>query len=154
VAAVSLTPADLAPFAEIPEAKAQAMIDDALALAATVAPCITDDGFAHDAAARAILRGAILRWQDAGTGALSSQTAGPFGVSLDTRQQRRSLFLPSEIEQLQKLCQGASAGAYAVDTVGTSTVRHADICALRFGATYCSCGALLTGGEPLWEDAP
>lgn len=36
-----------------------------------------------------------------------------------------------------------STGAFAVDTVGTGSV-HAAMCALNFGATYCSCGADLT----------
>jgi hypothetical protein len=154
VAATALTPADLAPFADIPEAKAAAMIEDALALAATIAPCLLEPDFAHDGAARAILRGAILRWHEAGTGAMQTQTAGPFGYTLDNRQQRRGLFQPSEIEQLQGLCKGASSGAYAVDTVGVAGPLHADICALRFGALYCSCGAHLTLDLPLWEQAP
>lgn len=47
-----LTPADLANFATIPTAKAAAMIEDALAMAAVVAPCITAGGFAHRAAAK------------------------------------------------------------------------------------------------------
>ncbi len=36
-----ISPSDLAPFAEIDDSKAQAMIDDALALATRIAPCIT-----------------------------------------------------------------------------------------------------------------
>lgn len=105
MAAVSLTPTDLAPFATIDAAKADAMIDDALAMAARVAPCILEATFEHDAAAKAILRGAILRWHEAGTGALTQQGAGPFQVSYDNRQQRRSMFWPSEITQLQELCR-------------------------------------------------
>jgi hypothetical protein len=101
---VSLEPSDLTPFATIDEAKAQAMIDDALALAARVAPCILTDTFEYAAAAKAILRGAILRWNDSGSGALQAQTAGPFGQTLDTRQVRKGMFWPSEIEQLQELC--------------------------------------------------
>lgn len=104
MAAVSLEPSDLTPFAVIDTEKAQAMIDDALALAARVAPCILDDTFAYAAAAKAILRGAILRWNDSGSGALQAQTAGPFGQTLDTRQVRKGMFWPSEIEQLQELC--------------------------------------------------
>lgn len=121
--AVSLEPADLDPFASIDPAKAEAMIDDALALAARVAPCILSDTFADDAAARAILRGAILRWHEAGSGAFQQQTAGPFGVSVDTRQQRRGMFWPSEIEQLQDLCRdGDSMGrAFTIDTTPADT---------------------------------
>lgn len=118
MAAVSLTPDDLTPFASIDEVKAQAMIDDALALAARVAPCILEATFEHDAAAKAILRGAVLRWNDAGTGAYQQQTAGPFGVTMDTRQQRRGMFWPSEIEALQGLCNTEHAsGAFSLDQV-------------------------------------
>jgi len=45
VAAVTLTPEDLEPFATIELAKAEAMIGDALALAAQVAPCIVEAEF-------------------------------------------------------------------------------------------------------------
>lgn len=116
--AALLTPADLVPFADIPADKAQAMIDDALALAATVAPCILAFNFANAGAAKAIIRGAVLRWNDAGSGAFQQQTAGPFGASLDTRQPRRAMFWPSEIEQLQALCRDSGQGkAFSIDTV-------------------------------------
>lgn len=116
--AVTLDPDDLTPFATIGEEKAQAMIDDALALAALVAPCISDEDFEYDAAAKAILRGAILRWHEAGSGAMQQQQAGPFGVTVDTRQQRRGMFWPSEIESLQQLCLDGnpSGGAFEIDT--------------------------------------
>ncbi len=117
MAVVTLYPSDLAPFAEIDPVKAEAMIDDALALAARVAPCILDPAFEFEAAARAILRGAVLRWHDAGTGALQSSQAGPFGVQFDTGQQRRSMFWPSDIEALEGLCRSSGQGrrAFAVD---------------------------------------
>jgi hypothetical protein len=146
-----LTPDDLAPFADIERAKAELMIDDALALAARVAPCIAESDFASVGAARAILRAAVLRWHEAGSGALQSQTVGPFGQVLDTRQQRRGMFWPSEIEQLQELCRGADSGAFSIDTGPVRGAAHADICALNFGATYCSCGAVLTNLLPLYE---
>lgn len=116
--AVSLTIDDLSPFAEIDWAKADAMIADAIAMAARVAPCITDEDFEHVAAAKAILRGAILRWHEAGTGAFTQQGAGPFQVSVDTRQQRRGMFWPSEITQLQELCRdGDTTGqAFTIDS--------------------------------------
>jgi hypothetical protein len=159
VAATTLSPEDLEPFADIPPAKAQAMIEDALALAATVAPCITTDAFPHDAAARAILRRAILRWHDSGSGAITQESIGPYNYSTDTRDARSNrsgLFWPTEIEQLQDLCRGDDSGksAFAVDRVPTAAVVHADICALRFGAAYCSCGAVLTGSLPLYENLP
>lgn len=149
--AVSINTDDLEPFAKIEIDKAEAMITDALAMAKLVAPCIVSDDFEHADAAKAVIRGAILRWNDAGTGAAASQTALGFSQTLDTRQNRRTMFWPSEIEQLQKMCSGGDAGAWSYDMLGGSTIQHAEVCALMFGAQYCSCGAILTGGTALWE---
>ena len=143
--AVHVTTDDLAPFAEIDPVKALAMIADATAMAARVAPCILESDFEYPGAALAILRGAILRWNEAGTGAVTSQQVGPFGQVIDTKQQRRGMFWPSEIEQLQDLCRGPeTSGAFDIDTVSTGTV-HSEACSLAFGATYCSCGADIAG---------
>ena len=152
MAAVALVPDDLTPFAEIPEVKALAMIEDAMALAARVAPCLMEDSFQYEAAARAILRGAILRWHEAGSGALQSEGIGPYNYTTDNRQTRKGMFWPSEITELQALCSTSGpSGAFTVDTVGVEMVQHAEICALRFGALYCSCGAVLTMNLPLYE---
>lgn len=151
--AVTITIEDLEPFAAIEEAKAEAMIVDAMAMATLVAPCIAEDEFENADAAKAVIRGAILRWNDSGTGAAASMTALSFSQTLDTRQQRRSMFWPSEIEQLQKMCSGdTDRTVWAYDTLGTPVANHADTCSLNFGATYCSCGAILTGYAPLWGE--
>ncbi len=113
-----ITPSDLAPFASIDQAKADAMITDATAMAHLIAPCLkdsTDDDLR--AAAKSVLRAAILRWNDAGTGEIQQVTAGSFTVS-HGQAQRRSLFWPSEIEQLQGLCREPGQ-AFAVDTIPT-----------------------------------
>jgi hypothetical protein len=132
---VSLDTDDLAPFATIDADKAQAMIDDTLARAARVAPCILDADLseANAAAAKAILRDVVLRKNDAGTGAMQSQTAGPFGVSLDTRQPVRTLFWPSDISELQSICADHNgdvdntSGAFEIDTApATSGVYGVD----------------------------
>lgn len=149
--AVELTAEDLAPFAQIEEAKAEAMIEDALGQAALVAPCIFEDEFEHAAAAKAVLRSAVLRWNDAGSGASQQLVALGFSQTMDTRQPRRGLFWPSEIELLQSMCLGRAGGAYTIDTVGYDTVIHADVCSLNLGANFCSCGADLTLAGPLWE---
>ena len=156
MAAVDITPDDLTPFADIDRSKAQAMIDDALARALLVAPCIVTDDFTHAAAAKAIIRGAVLRWNDAGSGALTQrqQTAGPFGLgeTIDTRTDRRGMFLVSELDDLRALCGSASTGkAFSVDTAPGGGAQHAEACSLVFGAAYCSCGADLTGAGPLYE---
>ncbi len=116
-----LTPADLAPFATIEEDKAAAMIEDAIAMAGLVAPCLT--GTTQQltdqqmAAAKAVLRAAVLRWNDSGSGVVQSQTMGPFGATIDTRHPRRNMFWPSEIESLQTICKGGDElAAFAIDT--------------------------------------
>lgn len=153
---------DLQAFAsDINTVKADAMIEDAEAMALLAAPCLDYDDDDYDLtdnqqlAVKAVLRGAILRWNDAGTGAFQQQTTGPFGVTVDTRQQRRGMFWPSEIEQLQNICKDDSmdGGAFSVDTYGLCAV-HQDICSINFGANYCSCGADLTNYQyPLYEYA-
>lgn len=113
---------DLVPFATIEVSKAQAMIDDAEAMAVLAAPCITAVGFTHADAVKAILRGAVLRWNDSGSGALQAQTAGPFGQTLDTRLERRGMFWPSEIVSLQNLCVGDEGGLYTISLAGPDPV--------------------------------
>lgn len=158
-----LTPADLEPFADIPTAKAVAMIEDAVAMAALVAPCLADEAITLTASqtstVKAILRRAVLRWNDVGTGAVSQQTAGAFSQSMDTtRVASKSLFWPSEISDLQAVCRAASAepaDTRAVFTIATGhrgTAYHSPICDLYFGGTTCSCGSSLNGFMgPLYE---
>lgn len=148
-----ILPTDLTPFANIESAKAAAMIEDAEAMAKEVAPCITDAGFTKQAAVKAILRASILRWNDTGNGAKVTQAALGYSQTVDLSNPRKGLFWPSEIEQLQKLCTAEGVGkAFSIDTVSTAgVIMHADICAINFGAEYCSCGAILTQGLPLYE---
>ena len=114
-----LNAVDLEPFATIPVEKANAMIEDAEAMAVLAAPCITAVGFAYGTAVKAILRGAVLRWNDSGSGALQSQQAGAFGMTLDTRQERRGMFWPSEIVALQSFCADAQGGVYTTSLAGS-----------------------------------
>lgn len=146
---VILTPDDLAPFATIQADKAQAMIDDATATALRVAPCIattTDPDVL--AAAKAILRSAVLRWNDAGSGEVTQQTSGAFTTTY-VQQARKSLFWPSEIDDLRNLCSGGDDAAFAIDTAPAADSWHELWCSTTFGA-YCSCGADLAG-RPLYE---
>lgn len=116
-----LWPEDLAPFATIDPAKAQAMIDDAEAMAVLAAPCITSPDFAHTTAVKAILRGAVIRWNDSGSGALGVQQAGPFSQTLVPGVERRGMFWPSEIAALRSLCATAT-GVYSVSLAGPDPV--------------------------------
>lgn len=152
-----LTPDDLAPFATIDQAKAEAMIEDAEAQATLAAPCIADLDETDDAvkfkAVKSILRAAVLRWDEAGAGGITTEQtgSGPFQhmTVTNTTKPRRGMFWPSEIEQLQGIC-ATSSGAFAIDTAPPLTGMHAPWCALAFGAAYCSCG-LDIAGEPIYE---
>lgn len=153
-----LTPADLTNFATIATAKAQDMIDDALSWAVIHAPCILDPALADDKrkAAKAIVRGAILRWNEAGSGAATTKSAGIYGQTVDTRQPRRTMFLPSEVDDLKRLCRPDGADddgqAFSVDMFpGVDDIQHAETCSIWFGGG-CSCGAILTQGLPLYEN--
>ena len=137
-----------------------AMIEGANAKASRVAPCLAWDGADEDhpvpsldqlAEARLVLIGAIQRWAEAGAGAFQQQTAGPFGVTVDTRQRTGFNLWPSEIEGLQDICATAStSGAYSIDTAPGSGGEHLPWCSLVFGALYCSCGVDIAG-EPIYE---
>lgn len=105
-----VTVTDLSPFIDTSDsAKVQAMIEDVEARAFQAAPCLrssTDEDAV--AVARAIIRQAIIRWSKDESGALTQrqQTSGPFmlGESFDTRQQRKGMFLASELADLAALC--------------------------------------------------
>lgn len=132
------------------------MIAGANARASRIAPCLaaTDPAPTADqlAEAKLVLVGAVKRWAEAGSGALASQTAGPFGMTVDTRQRGGYNLWPTEITQLQDICKtGGDSSAFAIDTVGRSSV-HAEACSLVFGALYCDCGVDLTGSFPLWGE--
>ena len=156
-----LTPTDLAPFADIDEAKATAMIEDVEARARQAAPCISDPEFLADedrtAAVRSVLRQAVLRWNDAGSGVFTQMGAGPFQGSTDTRAERKPLLWPSEIADLRDLCSqfagdGVSDHAFSVRPQAASGDPHQPWCAIHFRAGYCSCGADLTDYQyPLYE---
>lgn len=117
MAAVALTVDDLLPFApDIDREKAEVMIEDALALAVAAAPCLDDPGFENAGAAKAIIRGAILRWNEAGTGAVTQLSAGSFQQTIDNRSERKRMFWPSEITDLQRLCGDRRVGgAFTID---------------------------------------
>jgi hypothetical protein len=134
----------------------QAMIDGANAKASRVAPCLAsvDPVPSLDllSEARLVLIGAVKRWAEAGAGSVQSQQAGPFGMSVDTRQRTGFNLWPSEITALQDLCKTSTpAGAFSI-TPTPATSAHMPWCALMMGASYCSCGADLANYEyPLYE---
>lgn len=134
------------------------MVAGANARAARVAPCLVDTETVPTedqlAEAKLVLVGAVRRWVDAGAGALQSQNAGPFGMTVDTRQRTGYNLWPSEIADLQAICSSgtdSSSGAFSI-TPTCSTSPHMPWCSLLLGAAYCSCGADLTNyAYPLYE---
>lgn len=138
------------------------MVAGANARATRVAPCLstavaanepTEEQQAQLDEAKLVLIGAVKRWTEAGAGAVQQQSAGPFGMTVDTRQRTGFNLWPSEITALQDICSdGGEVKAFSVDTAPSITAAHADWCSLNFGATYCSCGADIAGvpifGEP------
>lgn len=147
-----ITSEDL-PAAVASNAMASVWVAGANARASRVAPCLSGTNPAPTAdqlaEAKLILIGAVIRWSQAGAGALQSQTAGPFAMTLDTRQRGGYNLWPSEINQLQDICKnGSESRAYAVDTV-SCVDWHSPICSLYFGGP-CSCGASLAG-QPIYE---
>lgn len=103
-----LDPEDLEAFANIDKAKAEQMIADVEAMAHMAAPCLKESEFQEDeayaGAVKAIVRQAVLRRNDSGSGVVTQVGAGPFQQSTDTRSPARGLLWPSEITQLRDLC--------------------------------------------------
>lgn len=147
-----ITSGDL-PDSVASNAMVELWVDGANARAARVAPCLGDSEFGPTddqiAEAKLILIGAVIRWSQAGAGAFQSQTAGPFGVTVDTRQRTGFNLWPSEITQLQDICKnGSESKAFSVDTAGCGS-SHSPICSIYFGSE-CSCGASIAG-EAIYE---
>lgn len=116
MAAVVMTVADFAAWdTGIPAGKLQAMIDDAMATAARHAPCILGDSLSAEsvAFAKALLRGAILRWAESGAGVRKSETFGAHSYTLETQQSRYGMFYDREVADLASLC-GSAASSPAV----------------------------------------
>lgn len=103
------------------------LVAGANAKASRVAPCLAATGADAPTAdqvaeAKLVLVGAVKRWVEAGAGSFQSQTAGPFGMTVDTRQRTGFNLWPSEIEGLQAICLTATAGkAYQIDTAPTGS---------------------------------
>lgn len=107
-----ITVEDLQPFGpEASEAQLNALIDDAEAVAMRLVPCLDAAGDQELwAVAKAVLRRAILRSVEQGSGAVQSMTAGIYGQTLDTRTPAsRGIFYPSEEAQLRELCAGSAS---------------------------------------------
>jgi hypothetical protein len=132
------------------------MLAGANAKVVRVAPCLVDPVTPPSAEqlneARLVLVGAIKRWVEAGAGSFQSETVGPFGHTIDTRQRVGFNLWPSEINQLQDICATGtttSSGAFSITPYG-GTGSHLPWCSLNLGALHCSCGVDIAG-YPIFE---
>ena len=122
-----LTPADLGSEGQSADATTvEALVAGANAQAVRVAPCLTgntDDAVLAEA--RMVLIGAVKRWLQAGSGAVTQVGAGPFQMSTDTRSGRSGYSLwPSEIATLRVLCGGGAGdedAAFMIDMTPAGT---------------------------------
>ncbi len=126
-----ITVADLLVFApDVDPVKAQAMIDDAVAQASVVAPCVLDEmglSAAQKSQFRAVLRGALLRRLESGAGAVvtksTTDTAAEYSHSesetVDSSRMGRGMFWGSELATLARICR-ARRRAATTDTTPTS----------------------------------
>lgn len=112
-----LTTQDLIPFADIDSEKADAMVEDVLALAIAAVPALAAPTFTNQAAAKAVLRGIVLRWNEAGSASYQAQMAEPPG-SLAPRPARRNSIWDSEIKHLRELVGQYQGGVYSVSLAG------------------------------------
>jgi len=145
---------------DIPEELANAMVATVWSRAQKLAPCLTavdpDPNPLDDAVdletVKDILRSAVLRWNDSGSGAVTSRTAGDYSENFASSG--GGLFRPGEIADLRTLC-GGRAGQKA-STISTTPsydtfTQHAAWCSAAFGGSWCDCGADLSfDGYPLW----
>lgn len=128
-------------------------LDGLNAKAARLAPCLSSNPTAGQMAeARLILSGIIKRWSEAGSGAIATQTAGPFSQTVDNRERAGYRWWPSEITDLQAICSsGGQSKAFAIDTMPSyGSSAHLPWCSSQMGASYCSCGVDIAG-EPIFE---
>lgn len=148
-----IIPDDLVPFANIPADRAAAMIEDASAQAILAAPCLGDESQLtgpQRAAVKSVLRRAILRWEEAGAGGSRkslTEASGPFqrGETWESSGSQ-GLFWPSEIGELQGVCQqvtGAAQRAGGVDMVGWGGLLDYDPTNIQRGEAWWVSPAIL-----------
>ncbi|MFF5793684.1 hypothetical protein ACFY5D_16685 [Paeniglutamicibacter sp. NPDC012692] len=120
---------------DISEAKAAIMVKDAIARAKQLAPFLASDDLDQPSAdaASGVIRRAVLRWNDAGTGAITqeSQSAGNFSQSksIDNRETSKVLFFPSEVDELRALgpVKPRKGKAFSIDMASEAYVAQPNL---------------------------
>ncbi|WP_439029003.1 hypothetical protein [Gordonia terrae] len=98
---------DLSPFDDdLTAEQAEPMIRSAWARAISAAPCLGDETNTltpvHLEIVKDVLRGAVLRWAERGSGAVYQRSAGDYAESVKIGS--GGLFQPQEIRDLQDIC--------------------------------------------------
>jgi hypothetical protein len=96
-----LQPADFTALVETEADRLAILIEDAETFAVMAAPPLADPEALTEqqrAQARTILRRAVVRESDSGTGAKVQEAAGPYSYTVDTRTASRVSFLTDEEE--------------------------------------------------------
>lgn len=142
-------------IADADEARAQAALDDASALirAAAQKTWVDDNDALEDVpdiVVTVCVRAALRAFVNP-TG-LTQETTGPFSASYGNAS--TDVYLTSkEADLVKQAAADTSIGIFSIDTAPLVGAIHAEVCALNFGANYCSCGASLAG-YPLYEQDP
>lgn len=108
-----ITPEDITVMVpDVTPEKAAALLADVVALAGLTAPCILRPEFTATAAAKAVIRGAVVRRASILSGAVRTQTSGRHSVTEDNRAtgSDRDVFTDAELESLAALCEQPASG--------------------------------------------
>lgn len=131
------------------DAHAEVLLEDASQFILDVVPAAAN---ASEATRRRIVCAVVRRAieaesQPAGVDQYTA-TTGPFSTTYKPSSSGGGFYLTKQ----EKAALGSGEQkAFGVQIAGGPGACHRPWCSLMFGANYCSCGADLTGGEPLWE---
>lgn len=127
---------------------AETQLEDASQFILDVCPTA---GSAAPATRRRVVCSVVRRSMEAATPAgveQHTQTAGPFSQTFTAANSSGDFYLTKN--ERTALGEGAQR-AYSVEITGGGAIEHRPWCNIMFAASYCSCGADLTQGGPLWE---
>lgn len=101
---------------DTPDEELEILIEDAEAIAALYAPCITSPVFKQRAAAKAIIRKAIVydvKAQEEGNNVVRERT-GPYDVEYRTPTRSGAFYSKQQVEALKALCPQAAGGVQSI----------------------------------------
>jgi hypothetical protein len=121
-----LRPDDVTPLVDIELARLAVLIEDAETFATMAAPPLADPLTLTEqqrAQVKTILRRAVVRESDSGTGAKTQESAGVYSYTVDTRTARSVSFLTEEEQDALRgmVGLGRSTTAFTIDLTPLST---------------------------------